>query len=91
MDDWALRKRTTCGTIPVDLGLLRPVALLPDREADTLAAWLRAHPGVAVIARDRSSACAKGARRGELRPIGARLPLSISWNSATSSPPAWAT
>jgi len=46
IDDWAFRKGRRYGTIVVDLERGRPVALLEDRLAETVAAWLRAHPEV---------------------------------------------
>ena len=64
VDDWALRKGRTYGTILVDLEAHRVVDLLPDRSAPTVAAWLREHPGVELIARDRSTEYARAASLG---------------------------
>jgi transposase len=64
VDDWAQRKGHTYGTILVDLERRSVVDLLPDREAETLAAWLTEHPSVEVVSRDRSRAYANGITLG---------------------------
>lgn len=64
VDDWAMRKGNTYGTILVDLERGCVIDLLPDRRAESVAQWLREHPGVEIIARDRGGPYAEGARQG---------------------------
>jgi transposase len=58
VDDWAWRKGHNYGTILIDLERGRVIDILPGRDGAALAAWLKEHPTVEVITRDRWSAYA---------------------------------
>jgi len=64
VDEWAYRKGQDYKTILVDLDTHRPIDLLPEYTATAFAAWLQAHPGVEIIARDRAGTFAEGAAQG---------------------------
>ncbi|MGW0772051.1 ISL3 family transposase, partial [Streptomyces sp. NPDC002676] len=63
-DDFAFRKGRHYGTVLIDMATHRPLHLYDGRESKDLAAWLRDHPEVKVICRDRSSGYGEGARLG---------------------------
>jgi hypothetical protein len=63
-EDFARGRGRKYATLLIDAVTHRRVDVLPDRKADTLAAWLGAHPGVQVVCRDYSAAYAEAIRTG---------------------------
>ncbi|WP_300550439.1 ISL3 family transposase, partial [Roseovarius sp.] len=64
IDDWSWRKSQTYGTIIVDLERRAVIDILEDRDVVTCTNWLKRHPEVEVISRDRCGLYAQAARQG---------------------------
>jgi transposase len=77
IDDWAKRKGQAYGTILVDLETRQPVEVLDSRTVEAVSAWLREHPGVKIVSRDRGGEYVKGVHDGapEAEPIADRWHL----------------
>lgn len=52
VDDFAIRKRYSYGTIMVDLDTHRIIDLLPSRETQDVQEWLKTYPNIRIISRD---------------------------------------
>lgn len=59
IDDWALRKGFSYGTILINMDSGRVVDILPERNGISLKTWLKLHPNIKIVCRDRASAYAK--------------------------------
>jgi transposase len=91
--DWAYRRGQVYGTIVVDLQRRRPIELLPDREASTVAAWLAQHAHIRVVTRDRAAAYAQAIRRGTGGSTGGRSLApseELGGDAGTMAEPLWA-
>ena len=63
VDDFALRKRFSYGTVMVDLGSHRIIDLIPSRETADVREWLATFPNIQVVSRDGASTYSSAATK----------------------------
>jgi transposase len=80
IDDWAKRKGIDYGSLIVDLERHRPIAVLPDRTAESIKIWLQEHPTVQIVCRDRYSEYIDGIRQGAPAAVQITDPWHLSRN-----------
>src|SRR5699024_3815922 len=59
IDDFAFKKRTSYGTILINLKTKKPIDLLNSRARDKVMEWLKLHSNIKLITRDDSRTYAK--------------------------------
>src|SRR5437868_1512644 len=63
IDDFAMKRGNSYGTILVNIQTSKPLTLLPDRTAEAVMPWLKSHQEIEVVSRDRASAYADAVKR----------------------------
>lgn len=63
IDDFSFRRGRKFGSILVDLQTHKVLEILPDRTAETAAAWMAEHPELEIVSRDRGGDYAAAARK----------------------------
>ncbi len=86
VDDFSFRRGRTFGTVLVDLQRHQILDLLPDRQKDTAAAWMKMHPEITHVSRDRGKDYAAAAKEGAPQAIEDRRPLSYRAKSGRGGP-----
>ncbi len=64
IDEWSRRKGSDFGSIIVDLERRQVIDVLSDRAASSVEAWMRNHPDIERVVRDRDGLYAEGATKG---------------------------
>jgi len=54
IDDFAIKKRESYGTIMVDIESHRVIDLIPSRECEDVVEWLKTYPNLKIVSRDGS-------------------------------------
>jgi len=90
IDDFAWRRGHNYGSIVVDLERRQVIDLLPDRQRETVVAWLRENPQVEIICSDRGPSYVAAATDQDLigtnfRPPCVVKPSSTQWNRVHAS------
>jgi hypothetical protein len=69
IDDWAKRKGHSYATLLINMETGQPIDVLDEHTADAVTAWLRQHPEIQVICRDRPAPTPKLQARVRHKPL----------------------
>lgn len=64
VDDFSFKRGRKFGTILVDLSTHQVIDLLPERSSESAGAWMRGHPEIRYVSRDRGQDYATACREG---------------------------